>query len=70
MSALLRTYWLGLLLLFARGANAWDAKPFNPASVPLAVRSPYVSTWLPQGKGTALNEAWATFYTGGVSGGV
>ncbi|KAL1661464.1 hypothetical protein GGF50DRAFT_129457 [Schizophyllum commune] len=67
MSALLRSYWLGLLLLFARGANAWDAKPFNPASVPLAVRSPYVSTWLPQGKGTALNEAWATFYTGGIT---
>ncbi|KAL1722415.1 hypothetical protein EV715DRAFT_270417 [Schizophyllum commune] len=66
MSALL-PYWLCLLLLFARGANAWDAKPFNPASVPLAVRSPYVSTWLPQGKGTALNEAWATFYTGGIT---
>ncbi|KAL1706445.1 hypothetical protein EV121DRAFT_278880 [Schizophyllum commune] len=66
MNALL-PYWLGLLLLFARGANAWDAKPFNPASVPLAVRSPYVSTWLPQGKGTALNEAWATFYTGGIT---
>ncbi|KAL1761028.1 hypothetical protein FB107DRAFT_269372 [Schizophyllum commune] len=67
MSALLRTYWLGLLLLFARVTHAWDAKPFNPASVPLAVRSPYVSTWLPQGKGTALNEAWATFYTGGIT---
>ncbi|KAL1730973.1 hypothetical protein EV714DRAFT_283692 [Schizophyllum commune] len=66
MSALL-PYWMGLLLLFARVTHAWDAKPFNPASVPLAVRSPYVSTWLPQGKGTALNEAWATFYTGGIS---
>ncbi|KAL1694460.1 hypothetical protein GGG16DRAFT_122510 [Schizophyllum commune] len=66
MSALL-PYCLGLLLLAARGTHAWDAKPFNPASVPLAVRSPYVSTWLPQGKGTALNEAWATFYTGGIT---
>uniref|UniRef100_D8PPI6 Glutaminase A n=1 Tax=Schizophyllum commune (strain H4-8 / FGSC 9210) TaxID=578458 RepID=D8PPI6_SCHCM len=67
MSALLSYCWLSLLLLAARDAQAWDAKPFNPASVPLAVRSPYVSTWLPQGKGTALNDAWATFYTGGIT---
>ncbi|TRM67680.1 hypothetical protein BD626DRAFT_104598 [Schizophyllum amplum] len=59
--------WLGLLLLAARSSYAWSATPFNPASVPLAVRSPYVSTWLPQGSGKALNDAWATFYTGGIT---
>ncbi|KAL1747685.1 hypothetical protein HDZ31DRAFT_80256 [Schizophyllum fasciatum] len=67
MIGLLRCCWLGVLLLAARGSHAWDAKPFNPASVPLAVRSPYVSTWLPQGEGKALNDAWATFYTGGIT---
>ena len=49
------------------GAVTWDATPFNPASVPLAVRTPYVSAWLAQGSGTALNDAWPTFWTGSVS---
>lgn len=44
----------------------WDTKPFNPPSVPLAVRTPYLSAWLPQGSGTALNDAWPTFWTGSV----
>ena len=46
---------------------SWDATPFNPASVPLAVRSPYLSAWLAQGAGTALDAAWPTFWTGSVS---
>jgi len=48
-------------------ALSWTATPFNPASVPLAVRSPYLSCWLAQGAGTALNGAWPTFWTGSVS---
>ncbi|GBE79652.1 DUF1793-domain-containing protein [Sparassis latifolia] len=46
----------------------WTASPFNPAAVPLAVRSPYLSAWLAQGGGTALNEAWPTFWTGSILG--
>ncbi|CAL1700859.1 unnamed protein product [Somion occarium] len=49
-------------------AVTWTAMPFNPASVPLAVRSPYLSAWLPQGSGTALNAAWPTFWTGSIVG--
>ncbi|RPD78548.1 DUF1793-domain-containing protein [Lentinus tigrinus ALCF2SS1-7] len=50
------------------GAVTWSATPFNPASVPLAVRSPYLSAWLAQGAGTALNADWPTFWTGSIVG--
>ncbi|KAJ7044481.1 DUF1793-domain-containing protein [Mycena alexandri] len=46
----------------------WTATPFNPSSIPLAVRAPYLSAWLPQGEGAALNDAWATFWTGMIVG--
>ncbi|EJF60361.1 hypothetical protein DICSQDRAFT_137441 [Dichomitus squalens LYAD-421 SS1] len=52
----------------ALGAATWNAEPFNPPSVPLAVRSPYLSAWLAQGQGTALNDAWPTFWTGSILG--
>ncbi|KZV67101.1 DUF1793-domain-containing protein [Peniophora sp. CONT] len=52
----------------AVSAASWTATPFNPHSVPLAVRSPYLSVWLPQGEGTALNGAWPTFWTGSILG--
>lgn len=32
--------------------EAWTSTPFSPPSIPLAVKSPYLSTWLPQGSGT------------------
>ncbi|KAH9899948.1 DUF1793-domain-containing protein [Cubamyces lactineus] len=62
-----------LVFLFAcfaavLSATSWTANPFNPASIPLAVRSPYFSAWLNQGEGTALNAAWPTFWTGGIVG--
>ncbi|KAI0750697.1 DUF1793-domain-containing protein [Daedaleopsis nitida] len=65
--ALLAT-WFSLLLAPVLGAVTWSATPFNPHSVPLAVRTPYVSAWLPQGSGTALNAAWPTFWTGSILG--
>ncbi|KAJ6598921.1 hypothetical protein DFH09DRAFT_1129565 [Mycena vulgaris] len=49
-------------------AISWTATPFNPSSIPLAVRTPYLSAWLPQGTGAALNDAWATFWTGSIVG--
>ncbi|KAH7914231.1 hypothetical protein BJ138DRAFT_452039 [Hygrophoropsis aurantiaca] len=49
-------------------ALSWDATPFSPASYPLAVRTPYLSAWLPQGAGTALNGAWPQFWTGSTLG--
>ncbi|KAJ7590931.1 DUF1793-domain-containing protein [Mycena floridula] len=52
------------LCAFAGGA----VTPFSPPSFPLAVKSPYLSAWLPQGTGTALNDAWATFWTGQILG--
>lgn len=63
--------WLGLLKLllfvFSVRAFSWTATPFNPAAIPLAVRTPYLSAWLPQGTGAALNDVWPTFWTGQVS---
>ncbi|KAJ6539482.1 DUF1793-domain-containing protein [Mycena capillaripes] len=49
-------------------AITWTATPFNPSSLPLAVRTPYLSAWLPQGAGAALNDVWATFWTGMIVG--
>ncbi|KAI0774160.1 DUF1793-domain-containing protein [Fomes fomentarius] len=66
-SALFAT-WCSLLLAPVLGAVTWSATPFNPHSVPLAVRTPYVSAWLAQGSGTALNDAWPTFWTGSILG--
>ncbi|KAJ6598936.1 hypothetical protein DFH09DRAFT_1356105 [Mycena vulgaris] len=42
----------------------WKATPFNPSSIPLAVRTPYLSAWLPQGNGTSLNGVWPQHWTG------
>ncbi|TFK75791.1 DUF1793-domain-containing protein [Pluteus cervinus] len=60
----------GALLLFqsALAAPSWSATPILPGSIPLAVRTPYLSAWLPQGSGRALNEAWPQFWTGATLG--
>ncbi|KAH9844227.1 DUF1793-domain-containing protein [Rhodofomes roseus] len=57
-----------LLLPAVSSALSWTATPFSPPSYPLAVRSPYLSAWLPQGSGTALNGAWPQFWTGSTLG--
>ncbi|KAJ7507955.1 hypothetical protein B0H11DRAFT_1969465 [Mycena galericulata] len=57
-----------LHLATAAQAITWTATPFNPASIPLAVRTPYLNAWLPQGAGNALNDAWATFWNGNIVG--
>jgi len=59
---------LFVFLSTAQAAVTWTATPFNPAAVPLAVRTPYLSAWLQQGAGTALNAAWPTFWTGQIVG--
>ncbi|KAJ6563311.1 DUF1793-domain-containing protein [Mycena vulgaris] len=53
-----------LYALQALAATSWSATPFNPPSTPLAVRTPYLSAWLPQGQGVPLNGAWPTFWAG------
>ncbi|KAM6494692.1 protein of unknown function (DUF1793) domain containing protein [Amanita muscaria] len=57
-----------LLLVPTIQAVSWTATPFNPPAIPLAVRTPYLSVWLPQGAGAALNDAWPTFWTGQILG--
>ncbi|KAG2042315.1 hypothetical protein BDR03DRAFT_1006723 [Suillus americanus] len=57
-----------ITLTLTASAVSWNATPFNPASVPLAVRSPYLSAWLPQGAGTTLNGVWPQFWTGSTLG--
>ncbi|KAJ7481103.1 hypothetical protein B0H11DRAFT_1232531 [Mycena galericulata] len=49
------------------GVN-WTATPFLPPSYPLAVRTPYLSAWLPQGSGQALNDVWPQYWTGSTLG--
>ncbi|KAH8111989.1 DUF1793-domain-containing protein [Phellopilus nigrolimitatus] len=45
------------------GPKAWSAAPFNPPSLPLAVKSPYVNIWAPQGNAPApLNQAWPRYW--------
>lgn len=55
------------LLVSSAFAASWTSTPFSPASVPLAVRTPYLSAWLPQGPGKALNDDWPRFWAGAVS---
>lgn len=47
----------------AQTNGQWNASPFNPPAIPIAVKSPYLNTWLAQGENPpAANEAWADFW--------
>jgi len=47
----------------AQTNGQWTASPFNPPAVPLAVKSPYLNSWLAQGGNPpAANEAWPDFW--------
>ena len=60
---------LGLLgaLLTSLAAAQSKFVPTRPPALPLAVKSPYLSTWLPAGSdggnGGYLPGAWPTFWT-------
>ncbi|KAI0737544.1 DUF1793-domain-containing protein [Daedaleopsis nitida] len=57
-----------LLAAHAFAQISWSTDPFTPAAIPLAVKSPYVSAWLPQGAGAGLSGNWPTFRSGGILG--
>ncbi|KAI0092705.1 hypothetical protein BDY19DRAFT_1054180 [Irpex rosettiformis] len=60
---------LTVLVLGVHADTSWISTPFNPPSIPLAVRSPYLSAWMNQGpNGTALNDDWPKFWTGNIVG--
>ena len=54
-----------LQLLFVASiafAQNWKADPFVPPAIPLAVRTPYIQTWLRQGTAEgSLNSGWESF---------
>ncbi|EIW84037.1 DUF1793-domain-containing protein [Coniophora puteana RWD-64-598 SS2] len=64
LSRLLPFASLAFLATSVAGQPAWTSDPALPPAVPLAVRSPYLSAWLPQGAGTSLTGTWPTFWTG------
>ncbi|KAH8111927.1 DUF1793-domain-containing protein [Phellopilus nigrolimitatus] len=52
-------FLLAARVVAQNGPKTWAAAPFNPPSFPLAVKSPYVNVWAPQGNGPAeLSQAW------------
>jgi hypothetical protein len=68
LATMVRLSWITLASGLASAVSTlnWTATPFNPSSIPLAVRTPYLSTWLPQGAGVALNGEWPTFWANSV----
>ncbi|KAF9653386.1 DUF1793-domain-containing protein [Thelephora ganbajun] len=58
-----------LLVASVAFAQTWKATPFVPPSLPLVVKTPYLSTWIPQGTAEgSLNSGWASFRDGSVIG--
>lgn len=56
------------LAVSQQGPAAWTVSPFNPFDLPLAVRNPYLNTWLPQGSDPlSLGNSWANYWSNAVS---
>lgn len=50
---------LFFLSYFVSGVSSQALEPFSPPSLPLAVKSPYVNFWLPQGPNPGkISNAW------------
>ena len=51
------------------GPTVWTTLPFNPSALPLAVRNPYLNTWLAQGNnpGPLNGPLWSEFWSTAVS---
>ncbi|EJD38420.1 DUF1793-domain-containing protein [Auricularia subglabra TFB-10046 SS5] len=47
-------------------APSWTSSPLEPAAIPLAVRTPYLSAWLAGEH--ELSNTWPTFWTGSIVG--
>ncbi|KAI0759822.1 DUF1793-domain-containing protein [Trametes elegans] len=67
MSALARLLWLTLVLWFASlmglARSQSSEQTFFPASIPLSIRSPYMSVWHPSTNGSQpLSHQWPTFW--------
>ncbi|KAJ0109163.1 hypothetical protein J7T55_002355 [Diaporthe amygdali] len=54
--------------LFGGLSQAIDFSPARPPAWPLAVRSPYLSTWLDGSSGGSLAGHWPTFWAGQITG--
>ena len=64
------TGFLSVLLLVclclpSDGSISWHASPFNAPSLPLAVKTPYLNAWLPQGGHPSKSgQIWPCLWTG------
>ena len=67
MSFLLRIPFLLLFVVKAlaqAGPSQWNPSPFNPPALPLAVKSPYLNAWMPQGNNPPeLSSFWPQLWT-------
>lgn len=49
-------------------AQNWKADPFIPPAIPLAVKTPYLQTWMQEGTAEgSLNSGWESFRDGSVN---
>ncbi|KZT72217.1 hypothetical protein DAEQUDRAFT_763324 [Daedalea quercina L-15889] len=53
----------GLCWFFLAWSQLVLAQSLTPAAIPLAVRSPYLSTWLGSTNGTDITNAWPVFWS-------
>ena len=59
---------LAILVHAQSGPSEWKISPFNPSALPMAVRTPYLNTWLQQGNNPAnVGNIWSKLWTLGVS---